>query len=307
MAEKVAKSAAARVRKLTKRQEKQQAKKDTRKHSKIPSSFNIVGQVFYIFRTNWRLLLGIVVVYLILNIIFASGLGTISTSIDSIKGNLQHHGQISSAASSFGGLIFSAGSGSSQTGAVLQTLLIVMESLVIIWALRHILANQEISVKDAYYRSMMPLIPFMLVIGIIILQLLPVVLGSAIVSTVLSAVFNSSSGVNIVFGIIFALLAAWTIYMLSSSIFALYIVTLPDMQPLKALRSAENLVKFRRWQVLRRLLFLPIFVTAAMAIIIIPLIVWVTFLAAPVFYFFSMVTILFVHTYLYSLYRSLLE
>jgi hypothetical protein len=43
-----------------------------------------------------------------------------------------------------------------------------------------------------------------------------------------------------------------------------------------------------------------------MGIIIIPLILWASFLVEPVFYLLSMLTILFVHTYLYCLYRGLI-
>lgn len=304
---KTASAESARVRKATKRQEKQLAKKKARKQSKFPNSFKLVGQVFSIFKANWKTLLGIVIVYLILNIVFASGLGTISSSISNIKDNLQTSGQLGSALGGLGTLVGSAGANSSQTGAILQSFLIVLESLVIIWALRHLLANQKITVKNAYYRAMTPLIPFLLIIGVIIIQLLPVVLGSAIASAILSAIFNASGALTFSFAVIFVLLAAWSIYMLSSTIFALYIVTLPDMEPLKALRSAKNLVKYRRWPILRRILFLPIFIFIVMAVAIVPLIYWATFLAAPVFYFLGMVAILFIHTYLYSLYRSLLE
>lgn len=302
-----AKAVVSRVRKVSKRQSKKLAKKQALTTVKIPNSFRLVGQVYQIFRANWRKLLGIVIVYLILNVIFASGIGTITSSISSIKDNLQTSGQLSGALTGFGTLVGSSGSNSSQTGSMLQSLLIVIESLVIIWSLRQILANKAITVKEAYYHSMAPFIPFVLVVSVIIIQLLPVVLGSAIASTILSVIFNSSATLTVVFTIIFILLASWSIYLISSSVFALYIVTLPDMEPLKALRSAKNLVKYRRWPLLRRLLFLPIFILLVMAVICIPLILYATFLVAPVFYFLSMVAILFVHTYLYSLYRSLLE
>lgn len=298
-----------RVRKTTKKQKKQLNKRETRANTKLPSSFRLVGKVYRIFRANWRKLLGIVIIYFLLNIVFASGFGTISSTIDIIKADLDASGgrHFTNALSGFGSLVGSAGTSSSQTGSVLQSILIVIESLVIIWALRQILAGKTISVKDAYYRSMTPFIPFLLVIVVIIIQLLPVVLGSAIASAILSAIFSSSGTLTFIFAVIFTLLAAWSIYMLSSSIFALYIVTLPDMHPRKALHSAKNLVRYRRWLILRRLLFLPIFILVIMAIIIVPLILYATILVAPIFYFLGMVAILFIHSYLYSLYRSLLD
>src|SRR5579859_4157069 len=151
-----AKSASGRVRKASKKQAKILAKKEARAKSKIPGSFRLVRQVYAVFRDNWRKLVGIVSVYLILNIVFASGLGTIGASINSIKDNLQNSKHISDALSGFGSLVGSAGANSSSTGAVLESILIVIESLVIIWALRQLLAGNSITVKNAYYRSMTP-------------------------------------------------------------------------------------------------------------------------------------------------------
>jgi len=298
-----------RIRKLTKRQKKSLDKKTVRSSKKIPTSFQLLREVYQLFRTSWRKLLGIVVVYLVLNIVFASWFGAITGAISNIKADFNttggHH--FISAITGFGSLLGSAGTSSSSTSSVLQSMLIVVESLVIIWALRQLLAGKPILVKEAYYRSMAPFIPFLLVIAVIIIQLLPVIFGTTLVGAILSAVFNSSGLLTIIFGIIFAALAAWSIYLVSSSIFALYIVTLPDMQPVQALRSAKNLVQYRRWTLLRRLLFLPIFVVLVAAIIIVPLILYATWFVAPIFYFLGMVAILFIHSYLYSLYRSLLD
>jgi hypothetical protein len=106
--------------------------------------------------------------------------------------------------------------------------------------------------------------------------------------------------------ITFILLAAWSIYMVSASIFALYIVTLPDMLPRQALRSARELVRYRRWQIIRKVFFLPVFVILAIGVIIVPLILYAPPIVPIVFYILSMLSILFAHTYLYSLYRELL-
>jgi hypothetical protein len=141
----------------------------------------------------------------------------------------------------------------------------------------------------------------------VFIQLLPLTIGWPIFGAILSVIFNPGGLLTLLSLVIFGLLAAWSFYMISSSIFALYIVTLPDMQPRPALRSAKDLVKFRRWQLMRKVLFLPIFILVLMAVLVVPLILFASFLVAPVFYVLSMLAILFIHTYLYSLYRSLLE
>lgn len=302
--------AGVRMRKLNRKQARKKNKKEARSRSPIIGSFRLTAQVLSIFKKYWKALGGIVLVYLILNIIFASGISDLSSSVSTIKSNLNNSGTnahpLLAGASGFLSLIGTSGAISSAAGSTLQSVLIVLESLVIIWALRHLLADQKVGVKQAYYSAMSPLIPFLLVVFFIILQLVPVTFGSVALAAIASSLGTISGAWTVLFVAIFVLLAAWSIYMVSASIFAVYIVTLPDMMPRDALRSAKKLVQFRRWLILRRVLFLPIFIIVVMALIVIPLILYATFLVAPVFYLLSMLAILFVHTYLYSLYRSLL-
>ena len=74
-------------------------------------------------------------------------------------------------------------------------------------------------------------------------------------------------------------LALLSLYMICSSLFALYIVTLPNVTPMKALRSARQLVLHRRFLVLRKILFMPLALLVLGAIIMIPLIIFLTFAA----------------------------
>ncbi len=303
---------AGRTRKLTKKQSKLKDKKQSQKYTPIPGSFKLIWQVTLNIKKFWKPLLGIVLVYLVLNIIFASGISNINTAVSSIKDNLnsssgsQAH-PLATAVSGFTSLVGSAGSSGSATGSVLQSVLVVLESLVIIWALRQLLAGATIGIKQAYYQSTGPLVPFLLVIFVIVLQLLPISLGAALFHLVSTSLSGVSGVITTVIFILFGLLALWSFYMISGSIFALYIVTLPDMHPRKALRSAKNLVRFRRLAVMRRVVFLPIFIMVVMGILIVPCILFLTPLVAPLFYVLGMVSILFIHTYLYSLYRSLLS
>jgi hypothetical protein len=295
-----------RVRKLTKKQSKAKARKEVSKRRPLPSSFRLAGRSYTTIRNNWRVLGGIVLVYLLLNVIFASGISNVSSSFSSIKSDINGHG-IGRALGGFLGLIGSSGASGSATGGTLQSILFVLESLVIIWALRHLLSDQKITVKQAWYNSMTPLIPFLLVILVIIIQLLPVTIGAVVLSVVSQSVFVNSGLASAVSIIALVLMAIWSAYMICSSIFAFYIVTLPQMQPRQALRSAKELVVFRRLLVLRKILFLPVVVLVVMAAIIVPLILWATWFVPYAFYILSMLAILFVHTYLYSLYRSLLD
>jgi hypothetical protein len=142
---------------------------------------------------------------------------------------------------------------------------------------------------------------------VIIIQLLPVTIGATVLAAIASSVFAGSSLATVVSAIAFIGLAIWSLYMVSASIFGLYIVTLPDMQPRQALRSARDLVHFRRLLVIRKVLFLPLLILVVMGLLIVPLILYASAVVPAVFFALSMIAILFIHTYLYSLYRGMLE
>ena len=94
--------------------------------------------------------------------------------------------------------------------------------------------------------------------------------------------------------------------MITASIFAMYIVTLPDMTPIKALKSARGLVQYRRWEVMRKLLFLPIITVIIGVILLVPIVMFLTPVAEPVFLVFSSSLIVLAHAYVYGLYKELL-
>jgi len=297
------KTSGVRVRKTTRKQAKKKNKSEVKKRAPLPNSFKLAAGSFVFIKKFWRPLLGIVLVYTTLNFIFASGvLSNINSGVSSVKSDLQSsHSKLSSALSGFSNL---AVTGNGQ-GSSMQSVLLVLESLVIIWALRQLFAGEKIKVKQAYYRSMAPLVPFLVVLFFILLQLLPFAVSSAVLVLVLSTI-SGSAAVVVFFSVLFALASAWSVYMLSSSVFALYIVTLPDMQPRAALKSAKKLVRFRRWQLIRKVLFLPLEIFVILGLITIPLILVVSFLVTPVFFALLMLTVLYTHTYLYSLYKGLL-
>lgn len=277
---------------------------------KLPSAWKLMHSSFRILRQNWKLFLGITLVYGILTIILVRGFGgslnlsELKTSIqDSLSGSLS---SLTTATTLFTYLVGSSGSSSTEAGGVYQSLLIVVMSLVVIWSLRQVLADQKVSVRDGFYKGMYPLIPFILVLFVIGLQLLPFAIGSWLYSTVINGGIATTTPEKLVWLVIFFLTVLLSVYMVCSSLFALYIVTLPDMTPMKALRSARQLVLHRRWMVIRKIIFLPVSLLVIGAVIMFPLILWLTPLAEWVFFLLSMFVLVVVHTYIYSLYRELL-
>lgn len=265
-------------------------------------------------RTLWEykgLFIGITLLYGLLNLVLVQGLAN-GTDVTSLKTTLSqaftgHLSAVASGLGVFAVLVSSAGNGSSPTAGAYQLILAVITSLAVIWALRQLLAGSRVRIRDAYYRGMYPLVPFILVLAVIGLQLLPLLIGSNLYTLVVTDGVAAYFIEKFVWGMLFAVLALLSLYMLSSSLFALYIVTLPDMTPMKALRSARELVRYRRWTVLRKILCLPVILLVIAAVIMLPIIIWLTPLAQWVFFLLTMFALVAVHAYMYTLYRELLN
>jgi len=278
--------------------------------AKLPSAFKIMRQSLGILKRQWKLFLGITLVYGFLTVILVRGLGgglDLAELKTSLKEGLSgQYGSLATGATLFSYLLGSAGSSSSPTGGVYQLLLMIIVSLATIWALRQVLAKNKIQVRDTFYSGVYPLIPFVFVLLVVGLQLIPLSIGSWLYSTVINNGIAATIAEKFIWITLFFLLALLSLYMICSSIFALYIVTLPNMTPLKALRSARQLVLHRRFLVLRKILFMPLALLIIGAIIMIPLIIFLTFAAEWIFFLLSMFVLVVVHAYMYTLYRELL-
>jgi hypothetical protein len=284
----------------------------TKHPTKLPSAWKLTRKAALTLWEHKGLFIGITLIYGLLNVILAQSLSG-GTDISTLKDTLNqvftgHFGALASGFSIFVLLVSSAGNGSSATAGAYQLFLAITASLAIIWALRQVLAGAAgLRIRDTYYRSMFPLIPFILVLFVVGLQVVPLLVGSSIYGTVMNNGIAVHFIEKLVWALLYALLALWSLYMISSSLFALYIVTLPDMTPMKALRSARELVRYRRWTVLRKILCLPIILLIIAAVIMVPIIVWLTPLAQWVFFLLTMFSLVAIHAYMYTLYRELLN
>jgi hypothetical protein len=278
---------------------------------KLPNAWRLARMAAATLWRHKRLFIGITVIYGLLNLLLVQGLAN-TTDASSLKGQLNqvftgHLGGLTSGFSIFMIMLGSAGSGSSPTAGGYQSVLVLITSLAVIWALRQISAGTAFRLRDAYYRGMYPLIPFILVLLVIGLQLIPLFIGSTLYVIVTTNSISVYLVEKLFWILVFAVLALWSLYMLSSSLLALYIVTLPDMTPRRALRSAKELSRHRRWSILRKILCLPIMLVIVAAIIMVPIIIVLTPLARWIFFLLTIGSLAAIHTYMYTLYRELLN
>jgi hypothetical protein len=277
---------------------------------KIKGAFRIFSGSLKLLVNNWKLFGGIVLVYIILDVLLVKGLHSTS-GIPQLKESLSSlltgvTAQVTTGFSAFSLLLGSAGNAPTPISGAYQSMLLVLTSLVLIWALRQVTAKEKASARDAFYKGTYPLVQFLVVLLVIFLQLVPLAIGNFLYKIVFSQGIAVTSPEKVLWAVLLFLLAILSLYMASSSIFALYIVTLPDMRPMQALRSARELVRYRRWAVMRKVIFLPFILLVLSAVITIPFILFVTVAAEWIFFVLTMIALPVIHSYMYSLYRELL-
>jgi hypothetical protein len=275
----------------------------------IPSGFKLLKGAIQLARKNWKVFGTIVIIAALLNIIFVQQLSSLNVSDLRQRATELAGGNGSEFNTGLALLGLMIGGGTSTPNsdvAPSRSFIFIGVWLALIWTIRQVLLNKKVRARDGFYKGMYPLVPFLGVLMVVGLQLLPLLAGATLYSTVL----NNGTAINareqILWLGVFIVPAALSVYMFCSSFFALYIVTLPDMTPLKALRSARPLVKYRRLVVLRKMLFLPLVMFVAIVVVMLPVILFMASASGVVFFIITMMALALAHIYYYLLYRELL-
>jgi hypothetical protein len=276
----------------------------------IPGSFRLVKQAFLVLKGNWQVFLGIALLYAALNVLLIQGLHATS-SVTDLKHTLEQvptsgAGHIADGVSLVTSLIGASSTNVSPTAGAYQFVLAVVVSLAVIWSLREIYAQRAVEFRDGFYKGMTPFITFLLVLLMVVVHLLPFAVGATFYSIITANAIATGLLQQTIFMVMFLGLSLVSLYLLCSSLFALYIVTLPGMTPWAALRSARDLVAGRRWTVMRKIVFLPFFLLFASIVLLLPFVMFLTVTAPWVFMAVVAAMLIFLHSYMYALYRSLL-
>ena len=161
-------------------------------------------------------------------------------------------------------------------------------------------------VRDAFYLGMYPLVPFLLLFALASVQLVPLVVSGTLYSYVIAGHIAVHAWEIMLWVVLCLGLALWSLRMVTATVFALYIVTLPDMTPVLAWRSARQLVDRRRLYIWRKLLFLPVAMLVCAAVIEIPIILYLAPVAPWMLFALTTLALPVLHGYLYNLYREML-
>jgi hypothetical protein len=259
-------------------------------------------------RQHWQFWLRFVLLFVVLNLLLVHN---VANDVASLKSQLASFLGANSPATGLGtyALLLTTSSSASGAAGAYQYLLLVIGSLAAIWSLRQFMSDQPpatLRLRDSLYRGMAPLVPFVLVLIVLSLEFIPVVLSGGLYGVVASGGILRTWFEQLLFLAIFFAGLGLTIWLLMRSIFALYIVTLPDMTPIRALRDANQIVKGRQLNIIRKLVFLLAMLLLGSMVVLLPVIFVAPAATQWVFFLLSVAALPFIHAYLYSLYRELL-
>lgn len=256
-------------------------------------------QIFYFF-----------LAYGFLNLLLVRGFTT-GIDIDAIQETFraivdEETAAVASGFTVFGALIDASAQGTGEIAQVYQMFLLVISSLALIWLYRQQQAGNKVTMKMAFYRGMYPIIPFILVLLVIGVQFIPAIIGNFLYTAVVQGGLIVGFLEQVLWLLFFLSCLLLTLYMVTSSSIALYLVTLPEMTPMIALRQARELVRHRRFSILRKIFALMMIIFALLFVVVLPVIFIAPTLAEWMFFSITVLGVPLVHGYMFSLYRELL-
>lgn len=189
-----------------------------------------------------------------------------------------------------------------------------------IWVARYAFARKHTTMREALYTSGAAFVPFLLLLLLLTVQLIPTAFASLILNSMAGTGFVQGTIETALFIVLAILLVILSLYLLIGTVVALQIVALPGMYPWRALRNARKLIGGRRFSVLRKLIMLAIIILFGWLLLFTPMLLldnaicatgsscWSTVTLLPLYYYaLTGVTLAFASFYVYIMYRSLLE
>lgn len=207
-------------------------REDLKRELKVPSVFRHFAEMFKIVFGNWRVFIPLFIIA-VLAMFLVVGFPSLETVVTS----------------SFIGLSL---------------------WLITIFLIRHLLAGQEVSVRDGLYNALTPLISSIVVFMVAVVQSLPIVLLVVAYSSAVETNFLATPFYGFLFFTFAALMVLLSGYLLSSTLVALVAVSAPGLYPLKALKTASELMKGRRIKFILRVAAFLILAAIIWFVILVP-------------------------------------
>ncbi len=202
---------------------------------------------------------------------------------------------------------------------LLSALLFLVAWLATIWYLRNRLAGHKVKFRDSLYNSCGPMVATAIVGVYMLLQMIPLLIFVIFYAAAVNTGYASQGVEAMVLYSIMAVVVSLTIYWLEGSFLALIVATLPGVYPLQAIKIAGDLTIGRRLKILYRLLWHGLQVFGLWVMTALPMALlynwlsgrWQWLRSVPVIpalvTLLSVCSILWTYTYIYFLYRRIVE
>ena len=303
---------------------------DYQRKTELPSLTSQASAAFKMFFKFWKIFLPLLLIFVGLYI-FLIGAMSENTLAD-VKANVEQTnkdvadgkiGTVGKAGLTLLGIISTGGlTTMNDAQIVIAVLLFTIIWLVTIYLARHLLAgHQEIKMRDGFYSALSPLVSTLVVGLIIFLEAIPIMLTIIVFQVALTTEFLSTPFYALLFFMFAALMITLSLYLLSSSFFAIIVVSAPGLYPLTAVRMAKNLIMGRRIRFLIRVFYLIIIIALLYLLLLLPAIIldgvlkaqfaWLTDSKIPFVAIIQLTITVFIFIYLsiyfYLFYRALLD
>ena len=303
---------------------------DYQRKTELPSLTSQASAAFKMFFKFWKIFLPLLLIFVGLYI-FLIGAMSENTLAD-VKANVEQTnkdvadgkiGTVGKAGLTLLGIISTGGlTTMNDAQIVIAVLLFTIIWLVTIYLARHLLAgHQEIKMRDGFYSAISPLVSTLVVGLIIFLEAIPIMLTVIVFQVALTTEFLSTPFYALLFFMFATLMITLSLYLLSSSFFAIIVVSAPGLYPLTAVRMAKNLIMGRRLRFLIRVFYLVIIVALLYLLLLMPAIIldgvlkaqfaWLAESKIPFVAIIQLTITVFIFIYLsiyfYLFYRALLD
>ena len=303
---------------------------DYQRKTELPSLTSQASAAFKMFFKFWKIFLPLLLIFVGIYI-FLIGAMSENTLAD-VKANVEQTnkdvadgkiGTVGKAGLTLLGIISTGGlTTMNDAQVVIAVLLFAIIWLVTIYLARHLLAgHQEIKMRDGFYSALSPLVSTLVVGLIIFLEAVPIMLTIIVFQVALTTEFLSTPFYALLFFMFAALMITLSLYLLSSSFFAIIVVSAPGLYPLTAVRMAKNLIMGRRLRFLIRVFYLVIIVALLYLLLLMPAIIldgvlkaqfaWLAESKIPFVAIIQLTITVFIFIYLsiyfYLFYRALLD
>ena len=297
------------------------------KETKAPGILHHAMQSFGMIFKNWKLFLPFVVIIVVLNVIFV---GLMSESnyvqfqdiLDQTSaqvagkdiGNAGKAALLLISTVTTGGLSGEA----SEASVVFGVILFLTIWLVTIFLVRHLMAGHKVNLIYGFYNAMTTLYSTLLVFLVVVIQCIPIFVFIIAYSAALQTDFLSMPFYAFLFWMFALVMFTISIYLLSSSLVALIAVSAPGLYPMRALRTASELMMGRRVKFIIRLIAGVLILCVVWVVVMMPLILFDMWMKTfewtagipfvPICLSVMMVfTCIYITVYLYKYYRYMLD